>query len=89
MCVHVDRSKCQAHNRCHSVAPDVYELDDMGFAHASMTTVSPLAPLLAPPDFQPFRILASDWIQSRRTGPSRALAEAPDCSVRGLGMAHR
>ena len=39
MRVHVDRSMCQAHNRCHSVAPDVYELDDMGFAHASMTTV--------------------------------------------------
>jgi ferredoxin len=39
MRVHVDRSMCQAHNRCHSVAPDVYELDDMGFAHASITTV--------------------------------------------------
>ena len=39
MRVHVNPSMCQAHNRCHSVAPEVYEFDDMGFGHASMTTV--------------------------------------------------
>ena len=39
MRVHVDPSMCQAHNRRHSVAPEVYELDDMGFGHASMTSV--------------------------------------------------
>ena len=59
MRVHVDPSMCQAHNRCHSVAPEVYELDDMGFGHASTTTVpkelEEAARCGAPAQSEPFR----------------------------------
>jgi ferredoxin len=28
--VHVDPEKCQGHNRCYSVSPDLVDLDDLG-----------------------------------------------------------
>ncbi len=28
--VHVDPDKCQGHNRCYSLAPELFELDDLG-----------------------------------------------------------
>jgi ferredoxin len=28
--VHVDPGKCQGHNRCYSVSPELSELDDLG-----------------------------------------------------------
>jgi ferredoxin len=30
--VHVDPRKCQGHNRCQAVAPDLFDLDDMGLS---------------------------------------------------------
>lgn len=30
----VDGAKCQGHNRCHLIAPQLVEIDDLGFAHA-------------------------------------------------------
>lgn len=30
----VDEEKCQGHNRCRLLAPDLVEIDDLGFAHA-------------------------------------------------------
>ena len=30
----VDDEKCQGHNRCRLLAPDLIEIDDLGFAHA-------------------------------------------------------
>lgn len=33
MKIHVDQEKCQGHNRCFVVAPDLFELDDFGYAH--------------------------------------------------------
>jgi ferredoxin len=30
--VHVDPGKCQGHNRCYSVSPDLFELDDLGMS---------------------------------------------------------
>lgn len=33
MHVGVDESKCQGHNRCMVLAPETFEVDDMGFAH--------------------------------------------------------
>jgi ferredoxin len=33
MKVKVDQEKCQGHNRCFVVAPDLFELDDYGYAH--------------------------------------------------------
>jgi ferredoxin len=30
--VHVDRDKCQGHNRCYSLAPELFDVDDMGEA---------------------------------------------------------
>jgi ferredoxin len=31
--VRVDQKKCQGHNRCHQVAPSLFELDEFGNAH--------------------------------------------------------
>ena len=31
--VHVDREKCQGHARCKSLAPELFELDEFGYAH--------------------------------------------------------
>ncbi len=33
MYVHVDPDRCQGHNRCHAIAPDLFDVDDLGFAH--------------------------------------------------------
>lgn len=33
MKIHVIEEKCQGHNRCFVVAPDLFELDDYGYAH--------------------------------------------------------
>ena len=30
--VHVDPGRCQGHNRCYSIAPDLFELDDLGMS---------------------------------------------------------
>ena len=30
--VHVDPDKCQGHNRCYGVSPDLFELDDLGIS---------------------------------------------------------
>jgi ferredoxin len=31
--VRVDQKKCQGHNRCHQIAPDLFQLDEFGNAH--------------------------------------------------------
>jgi ferredoxin len=31
--VRVDQKKCQGHNRCHQIAPALFELDELGNAH--------------------------------------------------------
>jgi ferredoxin len=33
--VQVDPEKCQGHNRCYAIAPDLFELDDLGNASAA------------------------------------------------------
>jgi len=33
MRVHVDQEKCQGHNRCFALAPEVFDVDDLGQAH--------------------------------------------------------
>lgn len=37
--VHVDSEKCQGHARCHVICPDVFQLDDEGFATATAGAV--------------------------------------------------
>jgi ferredoxin len=32
--VHVDQQKCQGHNRCAVLAPDLFEVDELGMASA-------------------------------------------------------
>ncbi len=32
MRVHVDTEKCQGHNRCYALAPDLFDIDDYGYA---------------------------------------------------------
>ena len=29
----VDQNKCQGHNRCHQIAPELFQLDELGNAH--------------------------------------------------------
>lgn len=41
--VHVDAGRCQGHNRCYSIAPDLFELDEDGFS-------SEIAPGMVPPE---------------------------------------
>lgn len=35
----VDAEKCQGHNRCHALAPELFVVDDLGFASAATPTV--------------------------------------------------
>ena len=39
--VHVDPEKCQGHNRCKALAPELFVLDDLGHSHAAGTGVVP------------------------------------------------
>jgi ferredoxin len=32
MRVHVDPKKCQGHNRCYALAPELFDVDDEGYA---------------------------------------------------------
>ena len=32
MRVSVDSDKCQGHNRCYAIAPDLFDVDDLGYA---------------------------------------------------------
>jgi ferredoxin len=31
--VRVDGDKCQGHNRCYALAPELFDVDDLGYAH--------------------------------------------------------
>jgi ferredoxin len=33
MRVHVDAERCQGHNRCSAIAPELFSVDDLGNAH--------------------------------------------------------
>ena len=35
MKVRVDPDKCQGHNRCYSLAPELFDVDDYGYATAA------------------------------------------------------
>jgi ferredoxin len=39
--VHVDADKCQGHNRCYSVSPELFELDDLGMSSEVGTGIVP------------------------------------------------
>jgi ferredoxin len=41
--VHVDPGKCQGHNRCYSVSPDLFELDELGMSSEVGAGVVPAA----------------------------------------------
>jgi ferredoxin len=30
--IHVDPDKCQGHNRCYALAPELFDVDDYGYA---------------------------------------------------------
>lgn len=32
MHIHVDADKCQGHNRCYAIAPELFDVDDYGYA---------------------------------------------------------
>ena len=42
MRIQFDRAACQGHNRCHAVAPDLFDIDDLGYATAA--TAGDLSP---------------------------------------------
>ena len=31
--IKVDGSKCQGHNRCHALAPELFDIDNYGYSH--------------------------------------------------------
>jgi ferredoxin len=39
--VRVDGSKCQGHNRCYAIAPELFDLDEFGNAHEKNDGVVP------------------------------------------------
>jgi ferredoxin len=39
--VQVDQEKCQGHNRCYALAPELFDVDDFGTAHALNDGVVP------------------------------------------------
>ncbi|MFM7070079.1 MAG: ferredoxin [Actinomycetes bacterium] len=41
MNIHFDRDKCQGHNRCYMLAPDLFDVDDEGYAVLTCTTEVP------------------------------------------------
>ena len=43
MKVRVDPEKCHGHNRCYSLAPELFEVDDNGYATASGSGIVPAA----------------------------------------------
>ena len=43
MRVHVDPDKCQGHNRCYAIAPELFDVDDLGYAHELNDGVVPAA----------------------------------------------
>lgn len=47
MSVHVDPDKCQGHNRCKLIAPNLFVLDGMGQAHEAGDGVVPPGQLAA------------------------------------------
>jgi ferredoxin len=53
MRVRVDASLCQGHNRCYALAPDLFQLDDVGFASA-------VGDGIVPPDREDAAVLAGD-----------------------------
>ena len=44
MRVHVDPEKCQGHNRCYALAPELFDVDELGYAFERNEGVVP-APL--------------------------------------------
>jgi ferredoxin len=43
MKVRVDAEKCQGHNRCYSLAPELFDVDDYGYATAANNGVVPVS----------------------------------------------
>jgi ferredoxin len=43
MRVHVDPAKCQGHNRCYALAPELFDVDDYGNAPAGLEDKARLA----------------------------------------------
>jgi ferredoxin len=39
--IHVDAEKCQGHNRCYALAPELFDVDDYGTATARNDGVVP------------------------------------------------
>jgi ferredoxin len=49
--VRVDPARCQGHNRCYAIAPELFELDDLGNSHE-------VGDGLVPPELQEMARLA-------------------------------
>ena len=41
MNVIVDPERCQGHNRCHALAPTLFDIDDLGYATAPPGDIDP------------------------------------------------
>ena len=47
MKIHLDTEKCQGHGRCYSLAPELFDCDDLGTADAYATAAFAMGPAAA------------------------------------------
>ncbi|ODU07007.1 MAG: ferredoxin [Pseudonocardia sp. SCN 72-86] len=66
MNIHVDPASCQGHNRCTMLAPDLFDIDDEGFASAAGDGI-------VPPDLAELAQLAEDNCPERAISLHRGL----------------
>jgi ferredoxin len=64
----VDQASCQGHNRCVEICPEVFVIDDLGFATAISSDV--------PPHLVPLVVKAAENCPERAISTTDPLAEA-------------
>jgi ferredoxin len=53
-----DRDACQGHNRCHQLAPELFDVDDEGYAILRTSVLGPDGTV--PPELEERAVLAAD-----------------------------
>jgi ferredoxin len=56
--IRFDRDACQGHNRCHQLAPDLFDVDDEGYAILRTERLGPDGEV--PSDLEEQAVLAAD-----------------------------
>ncbi len=75
MKITVDTDRCQGHNRCHTLAPDLFDIDDLGYATAS--AAGDLSPGDEPTRISPPRRTAPNTPSDSTTEPGATMNRPP------------